>query len=172
MSSLQEFRQRYKELRILIALAEQTILGLLGGDVVGPLLANTVEKIQGVAVSVAQAQNLLALYLGTWGATNVHTDSPVTLTAVAPLHAFDTTAGAIVYETPATPFDGMVIGVKSAVASSTPATLHANNGGGETVEDPSNSGTFGANGLVPGQGSTCFWKYRASDKKWIGLIGV
>jgi hypothetical protein len=144
----------------------------MGGDVTGTTAASVVAKIQGNAISAAQAQNLLALFLGTWGATVVHAGSPFLLTAAAPLKAFDTTAGAIVFNTPAAPFDGMVIGLKSAVASATPATLHANNGGGEVVEDPGNSGTFGANGTLAGQGPAFFWKYRASDTRWIGFIGV
>jgi hypothetical protein len=127
----------------------------------------------GCAPGSGPSQNILAFF-GPWGATNVHADSPVALTAAAPVRAFNTTGGAIQYLTPplASLFDGMVIGIKPAVASATPATLHAQNGGGETVEDPSNSGNFGADGTVPGQGPACFWKYRVSDKKWIGFIGV
>lgn len=144
----------------------------MGGDVHGTTAASVVAAIQGSAISPAQAQNLVSLFLGTWGATVVHAGSPFLLTAAAPLKAFDTTGGAIQFLTPAAPFDGMVIGLKPAVASATPATLHANNGGGEVVEDPGNSGNFGANGTLAGQGPAFYWKYRASDTRWIGFIGV
>jgi hypothetical protein len=109
---------------------------------------------------------------GIWDTTKTFADSPVALTAAHPLEPFDTTGGAITFLTPPAPFDGQVICLKPAVASNTPATLHANNGGGEVVEDPGNSGHYAVDVGVPGQGAACWWKYRAADTRWIGLVGV
>jgi hypothetical protein len=111
--------------------------------------------------------------LGVWNNVDkVHADSPVALTAAQPLVAFSTAGGTIQFLTPPAPFNGMVIGVKPTTPSATPATLHAQNGGGETVENPVSSGSFGTDGAVPGQGPAVYWKYRATDKKWIGFINV
>lgn len=145
---------------------------VMGGDVTGTTAASVVAAVQGQAISANQAINLLAAFIDGWGATNVHADSPVALTAAAPIRAFNTAGGTIQYNTPAAPFDGMVIGIKAAVAGATPATLHANNGGGETVEDPTNSGNYAVTVNIPGQGPMCKWKYRVSDTKWIGWSGV
>ena len=113
----------------------------------------------------------------TWHATLTHASTPFTPNPATNGPAdlvlpCDTSGGALTVNTPASPYDGMIITIKPIVASATPIILHANNGGGETVEDPSNSGTFGANGTVAGQGPACRWKYRASDLKWIGWSNV
>lgn len=113
----------------------------------------------------------------TWHATLTHASTPFTPNpgangAADMVLPCDTSGGALTINTPASPYDGQMLTIKPIVASATPITLHANNGGGETVEDPSNSGSFGLNGTVPGQGAACRWKYRASDKKWIGWSNV
>ena len=146
----------------------------ISGDVaLAPSGLTTVEGLQGFALSPAQALNLLVVWLGAWPVTDTHASSPVTLTTSSPLHKFDTSGGAIQYLTPlvGTLFDGMVIGLKPSVASATPATLHPQNAG-ETVENPSNSGSFVGDAVIPGQGPACFWKYEAATKKWIGFINV
>lgn len=112
---------------------------------------------------------------GTWHATvtaGTFSPNPAVNGTADLMIPFNCTGGAVIVNTPPAPYDGMTLMMKPVVASATPGRLHANNGGGETVEDPSNSGSFGADGSVPGQGAACWWKYRASDKKWIGLIGV
>jgi hypothetical protein len=135
-----------------------------------PAIQAELDKLRAL-LAIAGGQG--AAFFGPWNNPNdTHASSPVQLTSAQPLRAFDTTGGTIEYLTPPNPSDAMIIGVKPDVASATPATLHANNGGGETVENPSNSGNFVTDGVIPGQGAACFWKYRAADKKWIGLINV
>lgn len=115
----------------------------------------------------------------TWHANLTHASSPFTPNPATNGPAdlvlpCDTSGGAIQVNTPPTAqlYDGMIITIKPVVASATPIDFHANNGGGETVENPSNSGSFGTDGTVPGQGPACRWKYRAADKKWIGWSNV
>jgi hypothetical protein len=56
MSSIEEFRQRYKEVRTLIALIQESLVAvILGGDVTGPAAANTVQRINGATVPPAGA---------------------------------------------------------------------------------------------------------------------
>jgi hypothetical protein len=102
------------------------------------------------------------------GGTFTNANSPVTATAAGVLVPCDTSGGIVQVNTPAGPTDGQIFGVKPVVASATPITVHASSG---TIEDPSNAGTFGANGSVPGTGGAVLWKYRAADTKWIGMSG-
>jgi hypothetical protein len=107
-----------------------------------------------------------------WTADILPASSPFTPSASQRYVAVNTTTGAVTVKTPlapdgvSLPKDGQELVIKATAASATPITVNAN-GAGVTVEDPSNGGTFGANGTIQavGGGATKF-KYRASDKKW------
>lgn len=108
-----------------------------------------------------------------WTADVLPVASPFTPSAAQQYVAVNTTGGAVTVKTPlaadgiSLPVDGQEFVVKAVAASATPITIAAN-GLGVTVEDPSNGGTFGANGAIQAvAGGAARFKYRASDKKWI-----
>jgi len=111
-----------------------------------------------------------------WTADILPGQSPFTPTAAQQYVAVNTTTGAVTVKTPlgsssgaTLPFDGQTFTVKATAASATPITIQAN-GVGVTVEDPSNGGTFGANGTIQAvAGGATSFKFRASDKKWIAF---
>ena len=109
-----------------------------------------------------------ATVFGTWTADVLPGASPYTPLAGQIMIAVNTSTGPVTVKTPANPYDGQPFCVKPTAASATPITVTATSG---TIENPSNAGNFGASGLVPGQGSGAWWKWRASDSKWIGMPG-
>lgn len=108
-----------------------------------------------------------------WTRDMLPADSPFTPSASQRYVAVNTTTGGVQVKTPlapdgtSLPKDGQELVVKCTAPSATPATVAAN-GGGVTVEDPSNGGVFGATGAIQAvAGGAARFKYRASDKKWI-----
>lgn len=102
-----------------------------------------------------------------WTADVLPAASPFTPTAAQVFVAVNTTTGPVTVNTPPNPFNGQEFVVKATAASATPITVHAN-GAGITVEDPSNGGTFGANGSIQAvAGGSARFKFRTSDLKWI-----
>lgn len=108
-----------------------------------------------------------------WTRDILPADSPFTPSASQRYVAANTTTGAVRVLTPlapdgvSLPKDGQEFVVKATAAAATPITLVAN-GGGVTVEDPSNGGTFGATGTIQAvAGGAARFKFRASDSKWI-----
>lgn len=106
--------------------------------------------------------------------------SPFTPTPSQLFVAVNTAGGVVTVRTPLSPtggrpFDGQVFFIKSRVASANPITVNANAAtpGGCTVEDPSNGGTFGANGAIQSVAGACIgFKFRASDGLWIAFSGM
>lgn len=111
-----------------------------------------------------------AFIFGTWTADVLPAASPFTPTAAQIMVAVNTSTGAVTVNTPAAPVNGQMFCIKPTAASATPITVAAN-GGGITVENPSNAGNFGATGSIPGQGSGAWFKFRSSDSKWIAMPG-
>lgn len=150
--------------------SEGFAINLIGSSGTGVLIPPA-----GVALVVTDGTNYYGILLGasaavfgTWTADVIPAASPYTPTAGQIMIAVNTSTGAVTVKTPANPYDGQPFCVKPTAASATPITVTATSG---TIENPSNAGNFGASGLVPGQGSGAWWKWRASDSKWIGMPG-
>lgn len=141
---------------------------------VAPFKGDTAGKIP--TTNAGATDVAFDFLFGPWTADIVPGASPRTLLASEIMAAVNTSTGAVTVLTPlaqdgaSLPTNGQVFCVKPVAASATPITVQAN-GAGVTVENPSNAGNFGATGLVPGQGSGAWFKYRLSDKKWICMPG-
>ena len=124
-----------------------------------------------------------ASIFGTWfaGGAGVNgalsaANSPFTPAASSPfsLYPIDTTGGVVRVNTPSGALqDGQVIFFKDIAGNFgvAPFSFVANNGGGETVEEAQNEGTFGATSTLSAQGAFQGYKYQLASKRWIGWIG-
>lgn len=131
---------------------------------------------------IKSSVNPAALF-GTWfaGGTGIngavgHADSPFTPSLTTPvLIPVDTTGGAVIINTTSgTLSDGQVLFLKDITGNAgvVPINFKANNGGGETVEDPGNEGHFVAGTVnVTAQGAFVGWKWQKASNRWIGWMG-
>jgi hypothetical protein len=109
---------------------------------------------------------------GSWTTTVTSGASPYSPAPGEVMIAVDTTGGVVVIETPNVPppINGQIFFIKPVTQSATPITVQAV-GAGVTVENPSNAGSFGATGTIPGQGGGVGFKYQAAGTRWIGFTG-
>jgi hypothetical protein len=136
------------------------------------LLLDVAREI--VAIQPPQGAGALA---SAWTATITAALNPFQTLAIQPSVAFDTlAAGLVIIKTPLAP-DGVSLPqdqqgflTKPVTAGVAGAQVQAS-GAGVTIEVPGAPGTFAAVVNLLGQGGGIAWKYRANDKKWIGVSG-
>src|ERR1019366_8117535 len=127
-----------------------------------------------IAVQPPQGAGVL---VSAWTATITAALNPYQTLAIQPSVAFDTlAAGLVVFKTPFAP-DGVSLPQDQQGFLTKPVTAGIvsgqvqTSGAGVMIEVPNTPGTFSAVISIPGQGGGIAWKYRASDKKWIGVSG-